>query len=132
MRRIFSIGLVLLIAWQTLAKFGVFAWYFTNQSYIASTLCVNRDKPEMHCNGKCVLMQRLKLVEEESRQNEERPLRIVEKLNLSHFVVENLVLIDLPTLYTPKERISKSGFFLSEDHFLTILKPPEAMYLLYC
>lgn len=31
--------------------------YVFNYEYIATELCVNRDRPEMHCNGKCYLMK---------------------------------------------------------------------------
>ena len=31
-----------------------------NQDYIATTLCINRDKPELLCSGKCVLVKNLK------------------------------------------------------------------------
>jgi hypothetical protein len=30
-----------------------------NQSYIASVLCENKNKPEMHCNGRCHLKKEL-------------------------------------------------------------------------
>ncbi len=30
------------------------------QDYIAKVLCINKDQPEMHCNGQCVLMKKLK------------------------------------------------------------------------
>jgi len=33
--------------------------YKVNFSYVASVLCENRDKPEMHCNGKCHLRKQL-------------------------------------------------------------------------
>ena len=33
--------------------------YLLNYKYIATVLCVNKDKPEMHCNGKCYLMKEL-------------------------------------------------------------------------
>jgi hypothetical protein len=33
--------------------------YIANHSYIASVLCENRDKPQMHCDGKCVLKREL-------------------------------------------------------------------------
>jgi hypothetical protein len=32
-----------------------------HQDTIAATQCENRDKPELACNGKCVLMQKLQL-----------------------------------------------------------------------
>ncbi len=129
MRRILSIALVLLISWQTLVKLGVFMWFLGNQSYIATTLCINRDKPEMHCNGKCVLMQRLKAVEEERREAQERPLRIIEKLELSHFLVEALPLLDFPTFYTSFKTIVQSESTILNVHLLRILQPPETALL---
>ena len=53
------------------ARLFVFAGFELNQKYIASTLCENRDKPWMHCNGKCYLMKKIKLAEEKEK-NEER------------------------------------------------------------
>ncbi len=34
--------------------------YIVNYNYIRTELCENRDKPEMHCNGKCYLKKQLK------------------------------------------------------------------------
>ncbi len=33
--------------------------YVINYDYIATVLCINKDKPEMDCNGKCHLMQEM-------------------------------------------------------------------------
>ncbi|WP_240034588.1 hypothetical protein [Flavobacterium silvisoli] len=33
--------------------------YIVNYDYISKVLCVNKAKPEMHCNGKCHLMKQL-------------------------------------------------------------------------
>lgn len=33
--------------------------YVMNYSYISKVLCVNRDRPMLHCNGKCHLMKEL-------------------------------------------------------------------------
>ena len=37
-----------------------FIEYQINKKYIAEVLCKNKDKPEMHCNGKCYLKEQLK------------------------------------------------------------------------
>ena len=36
--------------------------YFSNQDYIASVLCENKDKPWVSCNGKCYLTKQIKKV----------------------------------------------------------------------
>ena len=33
--------------------------YVVNYDYISKVLCVNKAKPQMHCNGKCHLMKEL-------------------------------------------------------------------------
>lgn len=41
-----------------------------NQNYIAKELCENKDKPEMHCNGKCYLMKKLKQAQDKEQKQE--------------------------------------------------------------
>jgi hypothetical protein len=36
--------------------------YIVNYKYISEELCINKDKPEMHCNGKCHLKKEIKKV----------------------------------------------------------------------
>jgi hypothetical protein len=65
---------ILLIACTLAANFTrlfVFAGFELNQKYIASTLCENRDKPWLHCNGHCYLMKKIKAAEDKEK-NEER------------------------------------------------------------
>lgn len=63
--------------------------YVINQDYIAEYLCINKDKPEMHCDGKCYLMQMLAEQNQEKKQNlpaidlREYPIGFVQILHLS-------------------------------------------------
>lgn len=41
-----------------------------NRSYIAKELCENRSRPELNCNGKCVLKKKLQAAEEKERKQE--------------------------------------------------------------
>ncbi|MCH3881246.1 MULTISPECIES: hypothetical protein [Tenacibaculum] len=45
-----------------------FVEYALNYSYIAKVLCINKDVPEMECNGKCYLMKKLENQQEEDRK----------------------------------------------------------------
>lgn len=128
MRRCLSILLVFLVSWQLLFKGSIFLWFGINQAYIAKNWCINRDKPELQCNGKCVLMQRLKAVEEERREAQERPLRLVEKLELSHFLVEALPILDFLVFYIHPETTVPSESVTSSVYFLRLLKPPEVPF----
>lgn len=64
-KRGFAILILAALTAQSFSQLGILAYYQLNKSYIARTLCVNRDKPMMHCNGKCYLAKQL-------RENEKR------------------------------------------------------------
>jgi len=53
---IFALAGILL---QTFSQVVVVAEYYANKNYIAKNLCKNRDKPMMHCDGKCCLKKKL-------------------------------------------------------------------------
>ena len=119
--------LLILFAWQLLLKAGVWLWYGFNRSYIASELCENRDKPALKCNGQCVLAKRLQAAEEERRDAQERPLRIIEKIELSHCLpVQLLQLPDFsqastlqgvwPSLQLPVSDYASSLFHPPRSH----------------
>lgn len=44
--------------------------YVANYNYIKTVLCVNKDRPEFHCDGKCYLA---KLLAEEQEQRDRNP-----------------------------------------------------------
>jgi len=46
--------------------------YIVNYDYIVKELCVNKAKPEMHCNGKCHLMKELAKAAEQQKQESDR------------------------------------------------------------
>ena len=45
---------------QSFSQCTLIIGYYLNQSFIALNKCENRNKPEMHCNGKCFLAKQMK------------------------------------------------------------------------
>lgn len=66
LRLVVVLGLVL----STQGLLLVQGAYLVRQDFIAEHLCVNRDKPEMDCHGKCHLRKQLEY--QQQRQDEER------------------------------------------------------------
>ncbi len=61
--------------------------YVINYDYISKVLCINKDKPEMRCNGKCQLVKKLKQQEENDFKSleiliEEYPIGFISILSL--------------------------------------------------
>ncbi len=62
--------------------------YIIYEDYIAEFLCINKDRKELQCNGKCYLMQMLQEQNEDEKQNlpkiamEEYPIGFVTLHNI--------------------------------------------------
>lgn len=52
------------------SRLFVYAGFKLNQTYISTKLCENRNKPWLHCNGKCYLMKKVKQAEEKQNNAE--------------------------------------------------------------
>lgn len=52
--------------------------YEFNKAYISSVLCSNKDKPHLHCDGKCFLDLKLKELEKKNKAEQENLKRSVE------------------------------------------------------
>ncbi len=63
MKALASISLVLLFLAPVLTKTGVWIWYETNKDDIAMEFCVNKDNPEMACNGQCHMKKTMQKVD---------------------------------------------------------------------
>lgn len=69
MRQVIAIILIASVLLQSMNKLVVEVSYELNKDYIAKNLCVNRDKPMMHCNGKCHLAKQLQKTENDNNKN---------------------------------------------------------------
>lgn len=74
--------------------------YAINYDYISKVLCINKDKPELRCNGKCQLMKELEKQQDEDYKSirilmEEYPIGFVDVLQITNK-------LDLPNLDSTK------------------------------
>lgn len=68
--RITAVLLLICSVAVSLSGLFVFAGFEMNRSYIAQELCVNRNKPQLHCNGNCYLMRKLRQAQEKEQKQE--------------------------------------------------------------
>ena len=69
-------ALVLLVAFaiHTFNRVVIVFEFYANQKTIAATLCENKDKPILKCEGKCLLAKKLQAQEKKDQQNPEHKL----------------------------------------------------------
>lgn len=71
MTRFISLLLVSILSFQSLYQLGFITYFKANQEKITALFCINKDKPELKCDGKCYLMQELAENDNQSESNKE-------------------------------------------------------------
>lgn len=73
-KKIITLVLLLAFATHTFSRVVIVVGFYSNQQEIAATLCENKDKPVMKCEGKCQLTKKLKSEQKADEQNPERKI----------------------------------------------------------
>ena len=66
-----SFLLILLTLSSGFTRLYFYAGYELNKNYIATTLCENKAKPQLKCNGKCYLKKKLKQAEKSEQKSDQ-------------------------------------------------------------
>jgi hypothetical protein len=75
-KRCISLFLLLALMGSNLSNLLVYAGFEVNQKFIAKKLCVNRERPAMHCNGRCYLVRKLKAADENEKKEKDNSTRL--------------------------------------------------------
>lgn len=119
------------IAFLLLLAFGAMSFsqavvevnFYANQATIAKTLCENRDKPMMHCNGRCQLCKRLA---KQDNQDKDNPERKAENRNEVLFCPETRSLLGPTSIYFISSLYSAMTSGKPIDRASAIFHPPAA------
>lgn len=102
LNRAVAILLLFAMTGTTCSRFFICAGFSLNKKYIVSTFCENKNRPWLHCNGKCYLMKKLRQSEEkqksESRGNQKENSQeaVCERMSGIKFYTQLLRLIVTP------------------------------------
>ncbi|MBC7426102.1 MAG: hypothetical protein H7321_06165 [Bacteroidia bacterium] len=109
------------MSFQCTLQLGIITWFSVNRASIAEQYCVNKDKPELCCKGKCFLDKQLQKAENnnnvtKSFSEQDIPFFIVPEKNLQQ--TEFVFINNIPVHVFP---LSSSGF--NGD----IFNPPKSL-----
>jgi hypothetical protein len=97
--------------------------YYTHTSQYANT-CINKDKPMMHCNGKCQMMKKIQTEEKKDQENPERRGENKNEITLSsRSCFLSISTFPIRTAKIPKTTSYIVGHIL--DRSLDIFHPPQ-------
>lgn len=98
----------------------VYAGFELNQKYIAATLCENKDKPQLHCEGKCYLSKKLKQAEEKEKRGERESQK---NLLQEAFIAQKTTFVFQVQLISILNSTQRS--FYVPQHTSAIFHPPQ-------
>lgn len=101
----------------------VYVSFKLNQSQIAKTLCINKDKPEMKCNGKCHLKTQL---EESKKERKDEPYSVPsENEQIIVWLIESNNLADNLKYGNSNSLNIEDHFIPHDDHIDRFFRPPK-------
>jgi hypothetical protein len=121
-------ALLLLLAFMAMSfnQAVIVVNFYTNQESIAKTLCENRDKPMMHCCGRCQLRKRLAKQQQEDKDN---PQRKADNKNAALFCQEAVSLSAPPAIRFISSAYARLCLRLPVDRASAIFHPPSTRLL---
>ena len=128
MRWLIVIGFVLLFMSKFFYACFLQIHFYVNQGEITRLECVNKDKPNLHCNGKCYLAKKLKMAEEHLQSKKERQSHSLHKMKSLedadwYFVERQTSSAQVPFMVSAKPmRLLAAHYFFDPNHF--IFRPP--------
>ncbi|WP_139149344.1 hypothetical protein [Ulvibacter litoralis] len=126
MKKVFLFILLLSFSVRPIFYVSNILYYELNIDYIIETYCVNTDKPELQCNGKCHLSKQLQLVSQETNDSEGNLITniISESFFPVYFQSEDTINFDTSLLTI----VRLQNFYYSENYAYKLdyqlLKPP--------
>ncbi len=123
-KRFTAILLLVVLISSNCSLFFVYAGFEMNHKYIAENLCINRDKPWLHCNGKCYFMRKIKQAEENQKKQEAQ--NNLGRLEVFFFQEPyQMTFIEPLTLEAHKSTFPHYTHRYSNAYIETIFRPPK-------
>jgi hypothetical protein len=115
-----------MLAWTIVLNsmvYSVIKVNFTiNRKYIIENFCINKDKPELACNGKCFLMQKMNA---EKERQESLPAFTFNK-DFGVYISPSFEISEIEFSFSPYvEHSSMYVTHLGQNTFSTIEHPPQ-------
>jgi len=104
--------------------------YFMNYDDIVENKCVNKDKPQMHCNGKCHLRKELKKVMDNENNPAKKKITLSNKIKEYTYYYRTGLLKKYYKIYRFKD---ETNLFITQKTFKgflpSLIKPPPVFLL---
>jgi hypothetical protein len=104
--------------------FMIADYYIDTNAYAAN--CINKDKPQMDCNGKCQLQKKLN---EENNKDKQAPERKNETGNEVLSSKSFFAVVQTPFTHLITEKYFTANTGIPVDHSFQFFHPPQSFFI---
>lgn len=125
LKNIFSISTLVALVFSWMANSFIYIHFKVNQDEITEEHCINKDKPELNCDGKCYLKEQLNNTRETADQPQSPSTpRFLE------FECDTFISSEMKDLKSTDEEVRHSKIYfskklISDPHLRGIDHPPK-------
>lgn len=129
MKCIISISLLILLVSNSLFKAALIINYWQNTATIVASCCINKNKPELNCQGKCYLTTQLNKID--TRTKEDLPSKILRAG--ADYIFSPLITYSFHLLPIGLLKIAKTEIDYHSNYLVAVFHPPtaKASFLLF-
>lgn len=104
-------------------RIGVYLSYELNKDYIATTLCVNQEKPELMCAGKCYLKSQLEKIDQTTQEQS----NVKSQLVFSVYILDQVEPLSFHRIFHSfsQRTIFRSIHWFSSQYCSSLFHPPR-------
>jgi hypothetical protein len=122
-KKVYSIFYLTVLVLYILKPVLPYVEYSLLKNYISKNLCINRDKPENTCNGKCFLDDQLKKSSEPVDADKDTGKKTINRVNIEdHLKAEEVYTRPFQTCYS---LMSYYNYQIPDTFFQPVFVPPK-------
>jgi len=128
-KRTLSILLLLLFCSQYLIKLSVIINFSLYQEEIIANCCINKNRPELECYGKCYLQKQIRTVDNNTIPHGNSNIKKYQEIDF--FIIQDTEI----SFNSDKDFISEDNYpryesnYYGSDIIFGLLKPPQSLGL---
>jgi hypothetical protein len=126
LKRLTAICLLAALISSNCSLFFVYAGFEMNNKYIAENLCINKNRPWLHCDGKCYFMKKIRQAEENEKKQETKDN--LTKMEVSFFQEPyQFAFIEPVILESHKSTFYRYNYQYRCSYLSAIFRPPKQL-----
>lgn len=124
MKKLLVYLLILILALPIISPWGTITYFVVNRDYIKTVLCINKNRPELKCDGTCYLAKKLKKQQETAEKEATDSIKGLTWTFL--YFQEPQAFHFTPAFNWPERIIMRSGPELCKQYWVSgIFRPPR-------